>query len=188
MATRISVGGKKAAGRPAGSGSRGTTAPTIEERLAALEAEKVAKDARIAELEAKLEAKPARVTSQSGRTYEEAATPFEVAVQFLEEKGADGVRDLHHLMVQRVPNTATKEKRYGDGVLEKNKNGQDQYKMKPGLDRGVYIRLGKLAVQLYGSPMQYRKPQPLSEEQINGILRPALDHLNEHDLFTWDES
>lgn len=184
MATKISVGGKKGAGRPAGSVAKAATAPSLEQ----LQAQIAEQNAQIQTLLGALKEKPKGTTSQSGRTYEEATTPYDVAVQFLEEKGADGVRDLHHLMVQRVPNTASKEKPYGDGVLEKNKSGQDQYKMKPGLDRGVYIRLGKLAVQMYGSPMQYRKSQPLSEEQINGILRPALDHLNDNDLFSWDES
>lgn len=176
MSTKITVGGKASR-----ASTKTPSAPSQADLIALIEQQKQA----IAELSSKLEAKPAG--RGSNRTYAEPVTPREVALAFIEEQGAEGVRDLHHLMVQRVPNTATTEKPYGTGVLEKNKSNQDQYKMKAGLDREHYIKLGKLARQMFGDPMQYRKPQPLSDEQIDGILRPALDHLYENGkLFNWE--
>lgn len=176
----------------AATATKQSATPTIEERLATLEAEKNAKDAIIATLQEQLAAKA--TTTAGGRVYAPAATPREVAVAFLAEYGGDGLRDLHHLMVQRIPNTVTADKPYGKGVLHKNQSGQEQYRMKDGADRGVYINLGKLAKQVYGDPMQYRKPQPLSDEQIDKVLRPALDHLHEiadpatgKPLFEWSE-
>lgn len=174
--TRFAVGEKAASTKPAATVSAPSEIDTLKAQFAA-------QQAQIADLLAQIASKPA---ASSGRVYAPATTPREVAIAFIEEQGGDGLRDLHHLMVMRVPNSATTEKPYGTGVLEKNKQGQDQYRMKPGLDREHYIKLGKLAKQVYGDPMQYRKPQPLSNEQIDGILRPALDHLAANNLFRWE--
>lgn len=184
--TTFSIAGKGKAAKTAT-----PSAPSLEERLAALEA-------RNQQLETELAQKSSRTAG--GRTYAEPGVPREVALAYLEQdeeeweykpiKGAGQIRDLYHLMVQRIPGTATPDLPYGKGVLEMNNSKQQQYKMKPGADREHYIKLRKLAVQLYGDPKEYRKPVPLSESQIDGILRPALDHLhsievNGKALFDW---
>ncbi len=47
--------------------------------------------------------------------------------------------------------------------------------MKDGVDRGNYIKLRGLVEQMQGDEFSYQTPKGLSDDQIDGILRPVLD-------------
>lgn len=158
-------------------------------------------DSAPASREAELEAENARLRAElAGKTtsnraqptYPEPKTPREVADVVLAQPnqnvyvplpGAEFLANLRDRMVLRIPGTATADKPLGEGVLEVNQGGNKQYKVKKDLDRGSYITLGKLSKQLSGAVQEHRKPQPLSDEQINRVLRPILDELAEAGIF-----
>src|SRR6266704_336710 len=147
-------------------------------------------EAENAALRAQIAAKPARGAAAE---YPEPTTPRAVAETVAAQP--DMLRDLHHMMVQRIPGTVTQEKPFGDGVLIKARDGRtDLYKMRSEFGstaeeqseaRNHYIKLGRLAKQVYGYPLQYRKGQPLNDDQIDKILRPALDYLQDAGLVNW---
>jgi hypothetical protein len=148
-----------------------------------------AQEAEKSELEL-LREENARLKAQAesksvGRVYAPAETPIEVAREVATHP--EMMRDLGHLMVKRIPNSPkTKTHPYGAAVTVNSKAGYPINAMKDGLDRGDFIKLRNLAQTVTGQFWSYEDPTPLSEDQINKVLRPVLDNLKKAGLFDYE--
>lgn len=165
--------------------------------------------ATITDLKAQVAARPTHTTGN--RVYPEPGFPREAVDELLavgelskEEqaqaiseyklrKSAKDLCDIRNLFVKRIPGSPTSETEpFGKAVLVWNKAHTTQMNaMKDFLrkengqeDRDPYIKLGNLIDQMQGDIKTYKKPRQLTEEQINGVLRPILDVALKNDIIS----